>query len=52
MDAHLSELINDLLLMNEIHIDEKYENESGIAMAKKVSRDYFILSGLTRSMTE
>ncbi|MBR4157457.1 MAG: HD domain-containing protein [Oscillospiraceae bacterium] len=53
VDAHLSELINDLLLLNEAWIDESIDDSArAIAMAKKVYRDYLIISGLTRYIND
>lgn len=49
VDVHLSEIINRILTEHELMVDEDDdENEKVLAMAKKVKRDYFLISALTR----
>lgn len=49
IDVHLSELLSDLLLLNETKVaDDSDESTRAIAMSKKVYRDYYIISSLTR----
>ena len=54
VDVHLSNLITDLLMQDEIRLTEDNEdiNVHVISIAKKVKRDYFLLSGLTRFYTD
>ena len=49
VDVHLSEIINRILTEHELMVDEDDdENEKVLAMGKKVKRDYFLISALTR----
>ena len=48
VDQHLSETLSDFLFMSDIGAGEVDDNIRVISMAKKVKRDYFIISGLTR----
>lgn len=49
IDAHLSELLTELLMTVETELDgEADDSTRAIAMGKKVMRDYFIVSGLSR----
>ncbi len=47
VDVHMSELLDGLLIQNEIDRSTN-ENDKVISMAKKVKRDYFFVSALTR----
>ena len=47
VDLHLCELINDTLLKNELD-NKSVENTYVIAVAKRVQRDYFEISAITR----
>lgn len=47
VDLHLCELINDTLLKNELD-NKSIENTYVIAIAKRVQRDYFEISAITR----
>ena len=48
VDLHLSEVPNDLLLTADIEGGEEDEQFRICSMAKKVKRDYYVISGLTR----
>ncbi len=49
VDVHLSEVINTILTDDELRREEAGdENSKVVAMAKKVKRDYFLISSLTR----
>jgi len=49
VDAHLAELLHDLLMVSEIGLEEATDDSAKvIAMAKKVRRDYLIVSALSR----
>jgi len=49
VDAHLAELLHDMLMMSEIGPDDAADDSARvIAMAKKVRRDYLIVSALSR----
>ena len=49
VDVHLSEVINGVLMNHERNGDDsRDENEKVIAMGRKVKRDYFFVSTLTR----
>ena len=49
VDVHLSEVIDSIITNSELKRDEAGdENAKVIAMAKKVKRDYFLISSLTR----
>lgn len=53
VDIHLSNLIVNRLMDEEIRISADNDiNEHVIAIAKKVKRDYLLLSGLTRFYTD
>ena len=47
VDVHMSELLDGLLIDKEIE-QSTNENDRVISMAKKVKRDYFLVSSLTR----
>ena len=49
VDVHLSEVIAERLMNDDISsIDNDDDNSKAISMAKKVKRDYYVISGLTR----
>lgn len=49
VDVHLSEIINRILTEHELMLGETDDESSRVqAMAKKVKRDYFLISALTR----
>lgn len=49
VDVHLSEIINRILTEHELMIGETDDENAKVqAMAKKVKRDYFLISALTR----
>ena len=51
VDVHMSELLEGFLIQNEID-QSKDENEKVISMAKKVKRDYFFVSAMTRFIND
>ncbi|MBO6215044.1 MAG: hypothetical protein J6N76_05860, partial [Lachnospiraceae bacterium] len=49
VDVHLSEIINRILTEHELMVGEDDDENAKVqAMAKKVKRDYFLISALTR----
>ena len=49
VDVHLSEVINGILTEQELLVGKTdNENAKVMAMSKKVKRDYFLISALTR----
>lgn len=53
IDVHLSEFMNDLLVNDDIRIDDAIDDSTKvISMAKKVKRDYYMVSALTRYPNE
>ena len=49
VDIHLSEIINRILNEHELLVSEEDDENARVqAMAKKVKRDYFLISALTR----
>lgn len=51
VDVHMSELLDSLVIQNEIE-QSADENGKVIAMAKRVKRDYFLVSALTRYIND
>lgn len=51
VDVHMSELLDSFLIQNEIE-QSADENHRVISMAKKVKRDYFLVSSLTRYIND
>ncbi len=51
VDVHMSELLDGLMIQKEIN-QSTNENDRVISMAKKVKRDYLIVSSLTRYIND
>lgn len=52
VDAHLSEVLSDLLVDDIIITENSTDDEHVLAMAGKVKRDYFAISELTRFIND
>ncbi len=52
VDVHMAELLGSFLIQNEIAQAGENENDKVISMAKKVKRDYFLVSALTPYITD
>ena len=52
VDVHMAELLDGFLIQNEIAQAGENENDRVISMAKKVKRDYFLVSALTRYIND
>ncbi|MBO4415167.1 MAG: hypothetical protein J5824_04195 [Lachnospiraceae bacterium] len=53
IDVHLSELMNDLLVTDEIRIEDSTDSSAKVvSMGKKVRRDYPMVSALTRYINQ
>ena len=52
VDVHMADLLDGLLSRNEPAQTENNENDKVISMAKKVKRDYFLVSSLTRYIND
>ncbi len=48
VDVHMSEVLDEILIRDEIAHAEEDNDARVVSMARKVQRDYFILSALTR----